>query len=343
MYDSIRIVQIFQDEPLDFKPSSFKLKGWTDTVVGFIHEASKLSQCIVKNSRLMKRNYTWAVSINIEQELSPHDIKEVWKKVCRKLKAKGIAALWVREPSKQNRCNYHLLVKSQITNFALETAIEESMPSRSDLPWHKQVKPVKSQWYWPRYICKAKTKGYINGRRVGDKYGNKRLLFKPHLGLRKCGTIGDFWEKSKKQIWQDIIDKEKRIAEGLEKPNIRKLVNHVYEWLGGYVPIKRIERSYGYWADSPNIRDWANRLFGDEEEPSKDEGQLLADNCDYEPDQHEDETKHNRPMRRRSRRMGFPKVFTPVVACIARFCGRLMQWCGRVPKPRPDPLSLHPP
>ena len=158
MYDSYRIVQIFQDEPLDYKPSHFKLKGWTETIVGFIHEASKLSQCIVKNNRLMKRNYTWAVSNNIEQELSPHDIKEVWKKVCRKLKAKGVVALWVREPSRHNRCNYHLLVKSQITNFALAKAIEESMPTRSELPWHKQVEPVKSQWYWPRYICKAKTR-----------------------------------------------------------------------------------------------------------------------------------------------------------------------------------------
>lgn len=341
MYDSTQIVQIFQDEPLDFKPSSFKLKGWTETIVGYIHEASKLSQCIVKNRRLMRRNYTWAVSINVEKELSPHDIKEVWKKVCRKLKARGVVALWVREPSKDNRCNYHLLVKSQTTDAALSTAIEESMPSRSELPWHKQVKPVKSQWYWPRYICKAKTTAYKSGRRIADKYGKKRLLFTPHLGLRKCGTIGDFWEKPKKVIWQDIIDREKRIAEGLEKPNIRKLVKHVYEWLGGYVPIKRIERSFGYWADSPNIRGWADRLFGDE--PQEDEWQLLADKPDYEDDQNEDETKQDRPMRRRSRRMGFPKVFPPIAAFVARVCGRLLAWCRRVPKSRPDPLSLHPP
>ena len=343
MYNSIRLDQIFQDDPLDWKPSSFKLKGWTETIVGFIHEASKLSQCIVKNGHLMKRNYTWAVSINIEQELSPHDIKEVWKKVCRKLKAKGIAALWVREPSKNNHCNYHLLVKSQITNFALTTAIEESMPTRSELPWHKQVEPVKSQWYWPRYICKAKTKGYINGRRVGDKYGKKRLLFKPHLGLRKCGTIGDFWEKPKKEIWQAVIDKEKRIAEGLEKPNIRKLVNHVYEWLGQYVPKKQIERSYGYWADSPAIRDWANKMVGEQGQTSQDDGQLLADNGDYEYHQNEDETQQDRPVQRRFRRMSIPKVVTILVACVAGFCGRLKQWCSRVPKSRPDPLSLHPP
>ncbi len=341
MYNSTRTVQIFQENPLDFKPSRYKLKGWTDTVVGYIHEADQLSRCLWINRRLMKRNYPWAVTINIRKVLSPHDIKEVWKKACRKLREKGIVAFWVREPSRKNHCNYHLIVKSQASQTALENAIDESMPDRATLPYHKQVKPVISQWHWNRYITKAKTIGYIKGKKVRDKYRRKRLMFVPHLGLRKCGTIGDFWEKPKKEIWQDVIDTEKRIAEGLEKPNIRKLVKHVYEWLGGYVPIKRIERSFGYWADSPNIRGWADRLFGDE--PQEDEWQLLADNPDYEDDQNNDETKQDRPKRRRRRRWGFPKVFPPIGAYIARFCGRLKQWCSRVPKLRPDPLSLHPP
>ena len=34
MYYSTRIDQLFQDDPLGWKPSSFKLKGWTETIVG---------------------------------------------------------------------------------------------------------------------------------------------------------------------------------------------------------------------------------------------------------------------------------------------------------------------
>jgi hypothetical protein len=339
MYDSTSIVQIFQDNPFDWKPSSFRLKGWRETVAGYLYEADKLSRCLWINRRLMKQdNYPWAVTINIRKVLSPNDINEVWKQVCRKLRARGVVALWVREPSKKNHCNYHLIVKSQLTQAALKRAIDESMPDRATVSYHKQVKPIKSQWHWCRYITKAKTTGYINGKKVEDKYENKRMLFVPKIGLPKYYNIGKFWEKPKKEIWQDIINKEKRIVEGLEKTNIRKLVNHVYEWLDRYVPLTEIERSFGYWADSPAIRDWANNLFGDETD-----GQLLADNGNYEDDQNEDEIKLDRPMRRRSRRWGFAKVFTPIGACIARFCDRLKQWCSRVPKPRPDPLSLHPP
>lgn len=169
-------------------------------------------------------------------------------------------------------------------------------------------------------------------------------MFVPHLGLRKCGTIGDFWEKPKKEIWQDVIDKEKRIAEGLENPKIRKLVDYVYEWLGQGYPRKRIERSFGYWSDSPAVRDWANKLFGDEDEDTpKDEWQLLADPADEEVEPEQAENEDNRDMRRRSRRMAFPKVFPPHPLCIARVYTRLQAWCSRIFKARPSPLTLHPP
>ncbi len=34
--------------------------------------------------------------------------------------------LWVREPSTSNRCNYHMVVRSEITIIALADAIEHS-------------------------------------------------------------------------------------------------------------------------------------------------------------------------------------------------------------------------
>jgi hypothetical protein len=256
MYDSSQIIQIYQDDPPEWRKQSFRLKGWTDTISGYEHEADKLSRCILRNRKLMGRNYTWAVAINIEKELSPADITSVWTKVCRKLREKGIVALWVREPSRSNRCNYHLVVKNDITRVALGDAFEKSMPDRSELPYHKHIRPIDSQYHYARYITKAKTRGYVRGRQVADKYGNKRLLFQPRLNLRKYDRIGDFWVKPKSRLWQDIIDIEKQIAEGLEKPNIKRLAKYVYEMLGEYVPLHKIERSYGYSADTPAIKDW---------------------------------------------------------------------------------------
>jgi len=266
MYDSEEVPKICQEAPLVFKNQSFKLKSWTETVTGYLNEADKLSRCILNNHALMGRGYTWEVTINVEVELPPEQIKSVCDKVCRKLRERGVVALWVREPSRTNRCNYHLIVKNEIPQAELARAIEESMPDRSELAYHKHIRPIVSQFHYARYITKAKTRGYINNREVADKYKRKRLLFRPHLKLRKYGTIGDFWEKPKKEIWQDIIEIEKRIAEGLAKPNIKKLAHHVHEMFGQCVPLSTVERSYGYMADEPNIRDWADRLFADEDQ-----------------------------------------------------------------------------
>ena len=64
-------------------------------------------------------------------------------------------------------------------------------------------------------MVKAKVQGYYKGKIVPDKYMTKRLLFKPSTGLRKHGTIGKFWLKSPKALWQEVRDKERQIADGL--------------------------------------------------------------------------------------------------------------------------------
>jgi len=257
-----KVERMYQDEPQHFRKQSFKLKSWTETVVGYMNEADKLSRCILRNRQAMKRDYTWAVSINVEVELPAKAVKDIWTKVVRKLNARGVEALWVREPSKSNHVNYHLLVKNEMTKEELERLIEESMPDRVDVPYHKQVKPIDSQFHYARYITKAKTRGIVNGKEVADKYRDKRLLFQPKLALRKYGTIGTFWERSKATLWAEIRAVEKQIGEGLEKPNVRRLARHVYEMLGEAVPIERIERSFGYYSDTPGVQDWIDKLFG---------------------------------------------------------------------------------
>ena len=218
-----------------------------------------MSRCLWENRRMMGHDYTWEITINIEKELSPAQIKETWTNVCRRLRRQGIIALWVREPSRSNHCNYHLIVRNRINQSVLEAAIKYAMPSREHLPYHKHVQTVQSQWYYCRYITKAKTHGTIDGRHVDDKYSDKRILFAPKLGLQKIGTIGAFWELPRKQIWQAVIDTEKRIADGLEKPNIRRLVDHVHSWMPGESR-ETLERSIGFYAESAAIKDWANSL-----------------------------------------------------------------------------------
>ena len=101
---------------------------------------------------------------------------------------------------------------------------------------------------------------------VEDLYRPKRLLFVAKLKFKKIGTIGDFWEggKNKKKLWDEIKAIEKRIGEGLEKPNVKRLCGYVYDFLDGYVPLKKIERSYGFSSDSEGVQNWIESLLTDE-------------------------------------------------------------------------------
>jgi hypothetical protein len=249
---------IYQEEPLCHRQSAFRPKGWTETEAGYLYEADKLARCSLLNGK-----YTWAVAINVEAELWPEEIKNLWTKACRVLRDRGVVALWVREPSTQNHCNYHMIVKNEMTREALEDAIEKAMPHRTAIPWHKHVRPVRSQYHYCRYITKAKTGDCINGKEIKDKYGARRLLFQAKLKLRKVGTIGKFWERSKKELWQGVRDYALRIAEGLEQPKIRLLAQHLHKILGDDVPLWRIERSFGFFAKEPHVQAWADQVVSE--------------------------------------------------------------------------------
>jgi len=256
--------KIYQQKPPFRKASSFKLKSWTDTVEGYINEAKQLTLCILRNRRAMNRPYTWAVHINVNVVQTPKQTTDLWTKACLKLRRKGIVALWIREPNKANKVHYHLIVKNNIGKKELEQAIEAAMPSRTHVRWRKRVEPIRNEWYYCHYITKAKVGGYIHGQRIADLYMRKRRLFKANQKLKKYGVIGDFWERPKKRLWQEIRDKEKQIAEGLENPNVKRLAKHVHDMFGGDVPLKDIERSFGYWSEEAYVQDWIDRLLAGE-------------------------------------------------------------------------------
>jgi hypothetical protein len=132
------------------------------------------------------------------------------------------------------------------------------MPDRADIPWHKQVKLIESQYYYPRYIAKAKTKGLWKGKLVEDKYKCKRLLFKKNLSIRKVGTVGQFWAKPKKALWQEIRDVEKQIGDGLEQPGVEELADFVADMIGE--PLTDVKRKLGYYANEPTIQEWIEKV-----------------------------------------------------------------------------------
>lgn len=268
-YSSADDGKIYQANPTFSKPSQFEPKGWTDTVLGYIREAKQWAMCVLRNRRLMKQAYTWAVHINLNEELPPDEIAPMWEKACRKLNERGIVCLWVREPNRLNKLHYHIIVKNPISEADLKKAIDEAMPSRKVVKWRKRVEAIINEWRLCHYVFKAKVKGRNKqGVMADDLYRKKRLLFKANMPFKKVGTIGDFWEsgKNKKKLWDEIKAIEKRIADGLEKPNMTMLVKHVYELIGDTLPLKEIKRCLGYWADEPAIQDWVDNLLAERDE-----------------------------------------------------------------------------
>lgn len=267
IYSSPDDGKLYQQRPTYSKPSLYRPKGWTDTVVGYQREAKQWAMCLLRNRRLMKRPYTWAVHINLNEEFPPDQLGPMWTKVARKLEGRGIVALWVREANRLNKLHYHIVVKNIIGKTALKKAIEESMPSRTVVKWRKRVEPIKNEWRLCHYVVKAKVKGRNKiGVVVDDLYWAKRLLFKAKMPFRKVGIIGDFWEqgKSKSKLWNDIKTIEKKISDGLEKPNVKRLAAYVHDFIGGYFPLQQVERSISHDADEPVVQEWIERLLANE-------------------------------------------------------------------------------
>jgi hypothetical protein len=167
------------------------------------------------------------------------------EKAKRSLRDNGIVALWIREPTKSNKVHYHLILRNKISRKELEKSIRAALPQKQPgqkrAGWHKSIRLVNYDWQLAHYVTKAKITGYIKGQRVADYYARKRLLFVTGLPFHKVGVIGNFWVKSKTKMWQDVVDVEKRIGAGLDKPNVRRLAQHVHGMLGGYIPLKDIE------------------------------------------------------------------------------------------------------
>ena len=267
MYCSIPDDKFFQLKPLWTKSSNFKLKSWTETVQGYLNEAQNLTTCLIRNRELTRQRYTWFLTIYVDVIMQPKAINDWWKKATRNLKRNGIVAIWVREPTRTNKVHYHLLLRSNHSRDELEKNIEISLPNRTLGRWHKNFKPVRRKdGRLLRYITKAKTSGKTKaGIQVADLYRKKRLLFKSGLGIRKVGTIGNFWFKNRDFVWKDVIAREKRIAEGLAQKNIKRLAEHAFEFVCEYVPLEQIERSFGYYWDSPSTQTWIEQVFGHED------------------------------------------------------------------------------
>jgi hypothetical protein len=165
-----------------------------------------------------------------------------------------VIALWVREPSRTNHVNYHLLIKNPVEKSVITGCFEASI----GVPWHHSVEPVRTRLHYAFYITKGKIAGMVGNQWREDKYAAKRLLFMPGTGLRKHGVIGGFWEKRVADMMKEIIETNKRVAAGLKVSGVKELADYAAENLG--ITRGQATRSLGYWAEEATVQKWIEEL-----------------------------------------------------------------------------------
>lgn len=261
MVNSTRTPKLYQTKPKKRSRSNyFTEHGW-HTLDGFLYEADKFARCVewAKN-RYFKTPFTYFVSVNFTEDIKPVDMKRLWAKVCRSLKAKGVVAVWTVEASKLrfttvkgkvkksgDRFNYHLILRSDTPNVKalLKAATKGVKTNIKPERWN-----ARKGRHAAAYIVKAKRAKFKDGEKISsDRWAAKRVLFKPAHKMRKYGTIGDFWPvgKNKEAIWAEIKDLEKKTAEGMNEPNVKEYSDFLYDLTGGFFTFRRVRREVAYW------------------------------------------------------------------------------------------------
>ena len=231
----------------------FRDTGWA-TRDGYFYESDQLSRCLMLNREYLLQqgeDYTFFVSLNFHLVLDPEAVKALWEEFTRNLRRKGFIGAWFREVSPTDHINYHLLARSHagLSKQDMTKLIGDCVPK--GIPYHCQPEPFDAcrAYYACRYVTKAKTPKYVDGRlKSRDRWLGKRTFFLPDVGLQKYGKIGKFWVKPKDDLWQEIKDKEKRIELGMAEDGAEELVEYLHDLTEGYFGRDQLRRRVGYHA-----------------------------------------------------------------------------------------------
>jgi hypothetical protein len=253
---------LFQVRPKKrVRPLHYTEDGW-HTLDGYLYEADKLARCVQwARRRYFTTEFTSFASINFTQDLTATEMKALWSKVSRSLSGKQVVALYVCEVSRRsNHFNYHLLFRSQTPNLMklLKTATNGVKTNIKVEPYN----PGEGR-FTVRYMTKTRTAKYKDGELVSrDRWAKKRVLLRQELKMRKYGTIGSFWPQgvNKDAIWKEIVAHEKKINDGLQQPGAEEYAQELYELIGGYLSLKKVRRSVGFFGVPAG---WVSRLDDD--------------------------------------------------------------------------------
>jgi hypothetical protein len=198
------------------------------TLFGFLACARRDVARVLQNERNIRTallnpswQYPYCGTLKAMTILSVKEVKALWKRLYEGLRKAGVVAHWVLEVAKTNKVDWHLIIRSCPANLMENGGAKLKnllRPLGGKVPLNMQFEELKFSYKWANYIHKNKIAGCVGSRFASlksfaqtdvdavlaaspdakytdDVYASKRVLFCKGTGLKKCGKIGDFWQK----------------------------------------------------------------------------------------------------------------------------------------------------
>lgn len=270
---------LFQTSPKPRLNSCHADKGYTTSVYGHIRSAKQRVECIEWNNRQTGRRFAWEVAISLLSQQYPGRLRTEINKLAKRFAEEGFDGHWAREIVKRtNICHYHFLFLDGFQGSCkqlkrrLRRCAKDSKFSKCRI-FVRRINNERESWRALRYSLKAKVAGRReDGTWSKDKWAGKRVLFEKGFRLPKVGTFGNFWLKGwngdPRQSWSEsrisrhlLAEKNARIDTALEDPRLAALVLHMHKALG--VPLGLARWKVGLDPESPQVREWAEKLYGE--------------------------------------------------------------------------------
>lgn len=196
--DYVRYEILAQD--ITYKDARYDVLHWrensfTSSERGYNNKSEEYAQCLINAPfRILK----WVI-INILDEKTSKEHKEIWKKIARQLRNIEIIAWGKRELSKDGKnIHYNLLLKTNHKESQIRKSLEKPLEGLKTRLYFKDIADTLDDKIGVvRYVLKTRN------------WRHKRTYFKKKCGLNQVITIGDFWEGKLKEL-KDNWNKERK-------------------------------------------------------------------------------------------------------------------------------------
>jgi hypothetical protein len=179
-------------------------KSFTYSVKSYIKAAQKAVNEVMESGV----KPLWFAVVRVDDLLTAQQHNDQWKnKISRRLRSKGVVALFTREVTKVGigKLHYNFLVVSPQDGDEAERLLRWAFEGTTiNFDIQRCGKTRKDLLYLLNYIFKAKVQGKIEegpldkiGEHTSDKYSWVRVLFNRYSPLHKWRTIGKFFPDRK--------------------------------------------------------------------------------------------------------------------------------------------------